>query len=129
VTCGCHDKQPSDAALRTGLTGTWNIKVISADGSSNTRGTFAVAPDDSYQSELVTAVSNEMRAVTLQGFIRVKDGFLIETTTNAVPHWLPEAKRGSLPPGGSASRSKIVRLDKHELVIETNQLGSVLYTR
>ena len=128
VACG-DNKQPTDATLRAGLVGTWNVKVIGADGSSDTHGTFTVMSDDGYRSELVTVVSNESRPVTLQGFIRVQDGFLIETTTNAIPHWLPEAKRGTLPPGGTVSRSKIVRLDEHQFVIETNQFGSVLYTR
>ncbi len=129
TACGDRDKQLSDVALRERLTGTWNVKVLRPDGSSDTYGTFTVAADDSFRSELVTSVSNEMRSVTLQGFVRVRDGFLIETTTNAVPHWLSEGKRGTLPPGGANSRTKIVRLDDHELVIETNQFGRVLYTK
>lgn len=129
VCCRCDDKQSSDAAFRARLTGTWNVRVVGADGSSDTRGTFTVAPDDSYRSELVTTVSNEMRHVTLQGFVQIQDGFLVETTTNAVPRWLSEAKRGTLPLGGATSRSRIIHLDEHELVIETNQFGSVLYTK
>ena len=126
---GCHNDRPSDAALRARLTGTWNVRVVGPDGSSDTHGTFTVAPDDSYRSELVTTVSNETRRVTLQGFISIREGFLIVTTTNAVPHWLPEARRGTLPLGGAISRSRIVRLDERELMIETNQFGSVLYTK
>jgi len=129
LSCGCHDNRSSDAAQRARLTGTWNVRVVDSDGSSDTQGTITVAPDDSYRSELVTTVSNEARSVTLQGYIRIQDGFLVETTTNAVPHWLPEAKSGTLPPGGTTSRTKIIRLDEHELVIETNQFGSVLYTK
>jgi len=129
TACSYRTRSVSDSELRDRLTGTWHVKVIGVDGSSDTRGTFTVASDDSYRSELVTTVSNEMRPVTLQGFISVRDGFLIETTTNAVPHWLPEAKRGTLPPGGTTSRTRIIHLDEHELVTETNQFGSVLYTR
>ena len=129
VLCSCHREQASDTQLRQRLTGTWKVEVRGPDGFSDTRGTFTVAADDSFRSEPVTTVSNEARPVTLQGFVRVQDGYLVETTTKAVPHWLPEAKRGTLPLGGTTSRTKIVRLDDQQLVIETNQFGSVLYAR
>ena len=129
TACSRRDKQLGDAELRQRLTGTWKVEVLGPDGSSDTQGTFTVAEDDSYRSELVTSVSNEMRPVTLRGFVRVQAGYLVETTTNAVPHWLPEAKRGSLPRGGATSRSKILRLDDQQLVIETNEFGSVVYTK
>jgi hypothetical protein len=79
--------------------------------------------------ELVTSVSNELRTVILQGLVRIRDGFLVETTTNVLPQWTPGAKRGALPPGGTTSRTRIIRLDEHELVLETNQFGSVLYRK
>jgi hypothetical protein len=87
TACGRRHEQLGDAELRQKLTGTWNVEVLRPDGSSDTHGTFTVAADDSYRSELVTSVSNEMRPVTLQGFVRVQGGYLVETTTNAVPHW------------------------------------------
>ncbi len=129
--CDRTDLRPSDAELRQRLTGTWNIELRGPDGSSdsNFQGTFIFAADGSYRSEIVTTVSNEMRSVTLRGFARVQDGFLVGTLTNALPQWLPEGKRGRLPPGGVTSRTKIVRLDEQWLVFETNQFGSVVYTR
>src|SRR6185503_15112189 len=108
TACSRRHEQLGDAELRQRLTGTWKVEVLGPDGASDTQGTFTVAADDSYRSELVTSVSNEMRPVTLQGFVRVQGGYLLDTTTNAVPHWLPEAKRGSLPRGGATSRSKIL---------------------
>ncbi len=127
--CSPGEEQASDSELRQKLTGTWIVEVRDPDGSSSTKGTWTVAADDSYTSELSGTVSNELRTTTLQGYIQVRNGFLIETTTNAIPHWIPEVKRGRLPPEGATSRIKIVRLDDHELVIETNQFGSVLYTK
>ena len=127
--CSQRDKQLKDPELRQRLTGTWTVEVFDPNGYSDTKGTFTVAADDSYRYELVTSVSNEMRDVTLEGFVRVRDGFLIETTTTAVPHWLPQAKRGTLPPGGATSRTKIIRVDDRELVTETNEFGSVRYTK
>jgi hypothetical protein len=96
VLCGCHKEQATDAALQQKLTGTWKVEVRGSNGSSDTRGTFTVAADNGCRSELVTTVSNEARPVTLQGYVRIQDGYLVETTTNAVPHWLPEAKLGTL---------------------------------
>ena len=111
------------------LTGTWNFRVIGPDGSSDTYGTFTVRPDCSFRSELVTSVSNEVRTVILQGLVRIRYGFLVETTTNVLPQWTPGAKRGALPLGGTTSRTRIIRLDEHELVLETNQFDSVLYRK
>jgi len=129
TACAHRDKQLSGADVGQRLIGSWKVQVIDPDGSSDTKGTFTVTGNNRYRSELVTSVSNEMRNVTLEGFVRVSDGFLIETTTNVVPHWLPEAKRGTLQPGGVTSRTKIIRLNDHEMVTETNSLGTVVYTR
>ncbi|MFN7141154.1 MAG: hypothetical protein ACK4UN_17635 [Limisphaerales bacterium] len=128
LICGCQEKQTSDALLRTNLVGTWKVAGIEPDGSADTHGTLNVSLDGTFRSELVTTVSNEMRPVTLQGYVQIQDGFLIETVTNAVSHWLPEEKRGALPPGGATTRSKIIRLDEHELVVET-KFGRDVYTR
>ena len=129
TACSHRDERASDSELRQRLTGTWAVTVRNPDGSSSTKGTWTVAADDSFRNELATAVSNELHTTILEGFIRVRDGFLIETTTNVVRHGILEDKRDTLPPGGTTSRTKIVRLDDRELLIETNQFGSVLYTK
>ena len=129
TACSRREKQANDSQLRQRLTGAWTVEVLSPDGSASSKGTWIVAADNSFRSEFATSVSNETRTTTLEGVIQVMDGFLIETTTNAVPHWIPEGKRGTLPPGGAVSRIKIVRLDDRELVIETNEFGIVRYTK
>jgi hypothetical protein len=124
--CACH-RGPLSSTDR--LAGTWNVVVVNPDGSSDTRGTLVVSTDGSYRSELVTSVSNQPRPVTLTGAVRIEDGYLVETTTNVVPHWLPEPMRGSLRPGGLTARSKISHLNEDRFVTATNSLGTVVFTR
>src|SRR6266446_1355779 len=61
TACAHRDKQLSDTDVGQRLIGSWKVQVIDPDGSSDTKGTFTVAADNSYRSELVTSVSNQMR--------------------------------------------------------------------
>jgi hypothetical protein len=125
LTCGCRDKQPSDASLRSKLTGAWGVTLINPDGSSNSNGTFNVATDNQYQTEVFTLVSNEVRQVTVQGIVGVEDGFLVKTITNIIDHWRPE----SSSTGHVTLRQKIVRISEEELTVETNEFSRVVYSR
>ena len=121
VGCGGVDSQK--------LTGVWNVEVRDADGVCSTKGTSTVAADGRFRSELATTVSNEVRKVTSEGTLRIDDGFLIETTTNVSPHWLPRSRWGTLPPGGVTSRTKIIRVSESEWITEKNEFGTVVYTK
>ena len=125
IICGCDNKQMSDSAIRLNLVGTWSVTLIDLDGSARPSGTFTVSANSGFQTDVITQVSNEVRRATVQGFVRVEDACLVKTITNILVHWRPESSRT----GDVTLRTKILYVSDHKMVTETNEFGSVLYTK
>jgi hypothetical protein len=115
LLAGCN--RQGDAQARKNLPGTWTLV---ADGK-NPKSTIIVDPNGDYICEVIAQSSWDgvTRTYNLAGRWEVRDGILIDTMTKN------SSTNARLP---MISRSRIVRSDRRELVInvETNSSGDFL---
>jgi hypothetical protein len=71
-----HAKQPTDSDLRQKLSGTW------AWERDNIRCTNTIAPNGTFDYQLVYLYAKDARTHQVEGTWQVEDGILIETITN-----------------------------------------------
>ena len=115
TACRQH-KDSADEKMQKQHPGTWFFEAKYAQG--NEEETLAVAPDGSYTLAVyMPGQTNEghVRAVNLEGTLRVEDGFLIDTVTKST--------------SGVAitNRARIIRINDRELAIEYERLPGVVY--
>jgi hypothetical protein len=122
ATCSAGADGQNDSELRRRLTGAWATEDFTLDTGVRTgTGMWTISTNGSFRREWTNAFSvSVVQRVTSEGTVQVKDGFLIETITNVVAHGRPESEQNILPDGGVTGRTRIIRLDNRELVIETN---------
>ena len=117
---GVELKRPSsDDEIRQKLPGTYLVKLDYASGGN--KGTTTFTPEGGLFTKLALTRSNETRNVTYEGYWQVQDGILLTTITNTDNTEV----RAVI---GRTNRLKIVSLDGHELVFQT-QVSGLTYLR
>ena len=118
VTACSRHEDSADDKIRKKLLGTWVLEAR-YEGGSDMRSTVTIAPDGSYACTLdLPGRTNGPRTISMEGTFRVEDGFLIDTVTK---HSQTNAK------WPNTSRSRIVRIDDRELVLEYERLPEFGY--
>lgn len=121
LATGCRrHAESADEKIRRQLPGIWTFEARYASGDEAFC-QFTVAPDGSYSSTIALPHrTNGPRVLSMEGTLRVEDGFLIDTKTKdsqinaSVPHTM---------------RSRVIRIDGHELVLDDEKIhGTVRAT-
>jgi hypothetical protein len=118
TACRPHKDSADDAMLKV-LPGTWLWEAKYAGGSKQ-ENMLTVAPDKSFTLTItVTDRTNGPPTIRMEGTFRIAEGILIETITidsqtNAAP--LPRT-----------NRTRIVRIDERELVLDCDKMPGVAY--
>jgi len=120
-----HSDRPatptSDAELRQKLIGRWRGDSKLPSGI-HVQSETIVDSDGRYILHLTNTLADGVRTATLAGTLEVKDGILIDTTTNDLTH-------NTLVPR-IAGVDRIIRLDEHELTVRiTNNEETVTYQK
>jgi len=116
TACGQRHASPveSDAEIQAKLVGTWVMERTNIDGEL--RDVLTIAADGSYVAEMTSVMSNETRRDSESGTILFRGGVLTDTTTS---HSDTNAR---LP---YVERTRIVRLDDRELVLQSEERPAV----
>jgi len=119
VTACRRHNDSADDKMQKQLSGTWFFEAKYAQGSDSEQQTIAVAPDGSYSLTISIpgATNGHIRSVSMEGRFRVEGGFLVDTCTK-------HSQNLSVP---STNRSRIVRMDGRELVLEYEKLPGAVY--
>ena len=104
ILTGCS-KAPSDAKVAKKLPGAWHRVLASPDAKGII---YTFSPDGNFTNQLPTPKPNgDYGVVVTVGTFQVRDGYLIETTTNISGYF------GHLP---VVERYKILQSDDRELI-------------
>ncbi|HET7626343.1 MAG TPA: hypothetical protein VFM25_13880 [Verrucomicrobiae bacterium] len=117
LVTACHRHADSaDEQIRRQLPGIWTFDARYADGNEALC-RVTVAPDGSYSSTITLPHrTNGSRVINMEGAFRVEDGFLIDTVTN-----------DSQTNASMTFRSRILRANDHELILEDEKIPGVVY--
>lgn len=108
----------ADEKIRGQLPGTWTFEARYASGNKILC-QFTVALDGSYSSTITLPHrTNGPRVISMEGTLRVEDGFLIDTKTK------DSQTIASVP---QTTRSRIIRIDDHELVLDDEKIPGTVY--
>lgn len=117
TACSRHEDSADDK-IRKKLPGTWVLEARH-EGGRDVWSTVTVAPDGSYTCTLdLPGRTNGPRTISMEGTFRVEDGFLIDTATK-------DSQTNSPLP--YTVRSRIVRIDDRELVLDYERLPGFGY--
>jgi hypothetical protein len=119
VTACSRHEDSADEKIRKNLPGTWVLEARYESGS-DIRSTTTVAPDGSYACTLdLPGRTNGPRTISMEGTFRVENGFLIDTITRD-----SQTNARAVP---NTNRSRVVRIDDRELVLEYERLPGFGY--
>ncbi|HEX5219004.1 MAG TPA: hypothetical protein VFZ59_05505 [Verrucomicrobiae bacterium] len=117
TACRPH-KDSADDRMQKGLSGTWIFEGKYARGG-DTKETITVAPDGRYILVIsMPTRTNGPRTVSLEGTLRVENGFLIDTVTK-------DSQTNAPVP--TTNRIRIIRIDGRELVLDYERLPGTVH--
>jgi len=103
------------------IVGSWVSEATLPDGS-HISGVDTIHADGSYAARNTLSGSSDDRVVLIEGTLRIKDGYMIETVTNNI-NFTKHGNFTNTPSTGVSGTNKIVRLDDHEMVIQYEPQG------
>lgn len=115
------DHVMTDTEIHQKMVGIWIIdSTWPGPVPAKVDGTMNLAVDGKFFGVAIFAIANDKRPVVCEGNWQVKEGVLIETVTKS---------SSKIIRVGAISRDKIIRVNKHELIFQTEQGGVVTRKR
>ena len=117
TACRQH-KDSADDKMQQELSGTWLFEAKYVQGG-NLEQTITVAPDGSYTlTSTMPGRTNGPRTISMEGTFRVEGGVLVDTVTK---------NSQTNAPVPSTNRSRIIRVDNHELALDYEKNAWTVY--